>query len=111
LVALVSSALLGSTMMAVACPSRNGRSGSISLLSTTTVCSSTTCVVRLAKVRLSLLVLFSRAGAVERELDRLGVERLAVVELHALAQLEGVGLEVGRDLPALGQQRRDRRRS
>src|SRR6185369_6281377 len=31
------SALLGSTITAVACPSRNGRSGSISLLSSTTV--------------------------------------------------------------------------
>ncbi|MCY1376172.1 hypothetical protein D9M69_636430 [compost metagenome] len=53
------SALLGSTMAAVAWPSTKGRSGSISLLMTTTVCSSTTCVARLAKVRLSLLVLFS----------------------------------------------------
>ena len=58
LVALVST-LFGSTMTAVAWPSRKGRSGSISLLMMTTVESSTTCVLRFAKVRLSLLVLFS----------------------------------------------------
>jgi hypothetical protein len=46
-------------------------------------------------------------GALKRELDRVGIEGLAVLELDALAQLEGVGLEVGRDFPALGQQRRD----
>ena len=38
----------------------NSRSGSMSLFSTTRVCSSTICVVRLAKVRLSLLVLSRR---------------------------------------------------
>ena len=58
LVAFVS-ALLGSTITAVAWPRRKGRSGSISLFSSTTVESSTTCVDRFANVRLSLLVLFS----------------------------------------------------
>ena len=57
-VALVA-ALLGSTMMEVACPSTKRKSGSMSLLVTTTVWSSTTRVDRAAKVRLSLLVLLS----------------------------------------------------
>ncbi len=52
-------ALAGSTMIAVAWPSRNSRSGSISRLSSTTVCSSTTWVDRPANRRLSLLVLLS----------------------------------------------------
>ena len=51
---------------------------------------------------------FLAASTVVGELDRSGVEGLAVLELDALAQLEGVGLEVGRDFPALGQQGRDR---
>ena len=58
LVALLS-ALLGSTMIAVPWPIRKGKSGSISRVSSTTVWSSTTWALRLAKVRLSLLVLFS----------------------------------------------------
>ncbi len=53
------SALLGSTITAVPWPMRKGKSGSISLVRITTVCSSTTRVVRAANVRLSLLVLFS----------------------------------------------------
>ncbi len=61
LVALAST-VLGSTTMADACPSRNKRSGSISLLISTTVCSSSTCVAMLAKVRLSLLVLLAAAA-------------------------------------------------
>ena len=44
---------------------------------------------------------------VEGELDRLGVERRAVVEGHALLQREGVGEAVGGHLPALGQARDD----
>jgi hypothetical protein len=94
--------------MAVACPIRNRKSGLSSLLITTTVCSSTTPTRSIeANVRLSLLVLFSPAARSKRELDRVGIEGLAVLEFDALAQLEGVGLEVGRDFPALGQQRRD----
>ena len=46
------------------------------------------------------------ARAVEREFDRIGREGHAVAELHPPAQAQGVGLEVGRHLPALGQQRR-----
>ena len=34
-----------------------------------------------------------------------GGERLAVVELHVLAQLEGDGLAVGRHLPGFGERR------
>ena len=47
------------------------------------------------------------AGALEGELHGSSVARRTVVEGHAAAQPEGVGLEVGRDLPALGQQGRD----
>ena len=58
-VALVS-ALLGSTMAAVAWPMRNRKSGSSSLFTMTRVKSSTARTVSIvAKVRLSLLVLFS----------------------------------------------------
>ena len=46
-----------------------------------------------------------RAGALKGKLHRRCVEGLAVVELDATPQLEGVGLEVRRNLPALGQQR------
>ena len=45
---------------------------------------------------LALLVLPVGLGALEAELHRRGVEGLAVVELDALAQLEGVALAVGR---------------
>ncbi|OQB99672.1 MAG: hypothetical protein BWX79_03072 [Alphaproteobacteria bacterium ADurb.Bin100] len=72
-VALVS-ALLGSTMTAVACPIRNRKSGLSSLLITTTVCSSTTPTRSIeANVRLSLLVLFSPAA---RSKENLTVEAL-----------------------------------
>ena len=43
------------------------------------------------------------AVMVERGDDVVGIERLAVVELHALAQLEGPGRGIGRSVPALGQ--------
>jgi len=46
------------------------------------------------------------AGAVEGELDCRRVERFAVLEFDAAAQLEGVRLQVGRNLPAFGQHRR-----
>ena len=56
-----------------------------------------------------------RAGAVERmalvehpvegELDRLGIERRPVVELDALAKVEGVGQAVVGDVPGLRQRR------
>ena len=62
-----------------------------------------------------------RAGIVERvalvqhpvegELHRLGVQRRAVVEGHALAQVEPVGQSVVRDLPAFGQLRHDVQRA
>ena len=52
----------------------------------------------LAKVRLSLLVLFSPPARSNENFTACGVERLAVLELHALAQLEGVGL-AGRARP------------
>ncbi len=42
-------------------------------------------------------------NAIEVELHRLGVQRAAVVEGHALAQLEGVDGAVVADLPAFGQ--------
>src|SRR6478735_7805925 len=59
LVAFVS-ALLGSTMIAVACPIRKRKSGSSSLFTITSVFSSTAWTVSMvAKVLLSLLVLFS----------------------------------------------------
>ena len=45
--------------------------------------------------------------ALDRILDVLGRQLAAVVELHAGAQLEGVGLPVGRDLVALGQVRHE----
>jgi hypothetical protein len=44
---------------------------------------------------------------IERELDGVGVEGRAVVELHALAQLEGVGQAIVRHVPGLGQARLD----
>ena len=56
---------------------------------------------------LVLVDAFLRRRALERKLDGGRVERLAVLELHAFAQLEGIGLEVGRHLPTLGQQRRE----
>ena len=40
---------------------------------------------------------------VERELDRLGVERGAGMESHVVAELEGAGKVVVRDLPRLGE--------
>ena len=46
-------------------------------------------------------------GTVERVLHRGGVERLTVLELDAMAQVEGVGAQVGRDFPAFGQHGRD----
>ena len=48
------------------------------------------------------------AARSKENLTCLDVERLAVLELDASLQLEGVGLGIGRDGPALGQQRRDR---
>ncbi len=60
------------------------------------------------EVRLVLVRALGIGGALEREPDRLRRERLAIVELHARAQLEREGPDVGRDGPALGQQRRDR---
>ncbi|MNY23632.1 hypothetical protein D3C86_1573050 [compost metagenome] len=45
--------------------------------------------------------------AVEGDLDRAGVEGGAVVEAHALSQVEGVGLAVGRNVPAGGERRLD----
>ena len=45
--------------------------------------------------------------AIEVELDRVGVEVAAVVELHALAQREGVGLAVRRHGPGFGEARFD----
>ena len=45
-------------------------------------------------------------GALEAELHRLRVERLAILEGDTLAQVEGDGAQVGRELPALCQQRR-----
>ena len=44
------------------------------------------------------------SGTLKRKFDGLGVEGFAVLELDALAQFEGVGLEVGRDFPAFCQQ-------
>ncbi|MGY4343901.1 hypothetical protein ACVWXM_000365 [Bradyrhizobium sp. GM7.3] len=55
------------------------------------------------------LVLVGAGGdrvALERELHGCGVKRLAVVELDALAQLERIGLQIGRCSPALRQQGR-----
>ena len=49
--------------------------------------------------------------AVEVELDRLGIERRAVVELDALPEREGVGLAVRGNLPLLGQRRFDLQRA
>src|SRR6185312_9797159 len=49
-----------------------------------------------------------RRRAVEGELDSCRIERFAVLEFNALAKLERIGLEVGRSLPALGKQGRDR---
>src|SRR5262249_14731287 len=43
-------------------------------------------------------------GAIKRELHRGGIERLAVLEFDALAELERVGLEIIRSPPALGKQ-------
>ena len=57
---------------------------------------------------LVLVDTFLGGGALERKLDCAGVERLAVLEFDAPAQLEGIGLQVGRHFPALGQQGRDR---
>jgi hypothetical protein len=79
----------------------------MSLWISTTVWSSTTWVVRLAKVRLSLLVLLSPPARSNENLTASALKGSPLLELDAPAQLEGVGLEVGRDLPALGQQRRD----
>ena len=55
---------------------------------------------------LHLLVEQLAPGAREAELDVLGRERLAVVELDSLAQLELVRALVGADRPRLGQARR-----
>ena len=44
---------------------------------------------------------------IERRLDRGGVEHRAVVELHALPQLERVALAITRDVPGLGEARPD----
>ena len=44
---------------------------------------------------------------VEGELDVLGLEVFAVVELDALAQVEGIGQAVLRDVPRFGQARHD----
>ena len=49
-----------------------------------------------------------RRCALIGEFHRLGVERFAVLELDALAQLERIGLQVGRDFPAFGEQWRNR---
>ncbi|MPL80474.1 hypothetical protein SDC9_26374 [bioreactor metagenome] len=46
-----------------------------------------------------------RGDAVERIFHVLGGHLAAVVELHALAQVEGIGLAVGRDLVAFGKPR------
>ena len=73
LVALLS-ALLGSTMMAVAWPIRNRKSGSSALLRITTVWSSTAATrSMLAKVRLSLLVLFSEPARSNENLTALAL--------------------------------------
>ncbi|MNT12112.1 hypothetical protein D3C72_1470270 [compost metagenome] len=61
---------------------------------------------QVGKGALVLVGAFFAGGTVERELDRLGVEGFAVVEGDALAQLEGIGLQIGRDFPAFGQQGR-----
>jgi hypothetical protein len=45
--------------------------------------------------------------ALEVPHDRGGVERIAVVELHALAELERPHLAVARDVPLLGERRLD----
>ena len=44
-----------------------------------------------------------RRRAVERELDHVGGERRAVVELHPVMEMEGVGQAVVRDVPGLGE--------
>ena len=46
-------------------------------------------------------------GALEGEFDVLRRQRLAILEMDALAQLEGQRLGVGRHGPTLGEQRRD----
>ena len=62
---------------------------------------------QIGKGALVLVGAFVGCRAVERELDGGSVEGLAVLELHILAQAKGIGLEIGRDFPAFGQQRRD----
>ena len=49
-----------------------------------------------------------RGVAIKGELYRRGIERLAVMEFDALAELECIGLQVGRRLPTLGEQGRHR---
>ena len=93
--------LFGSTIEAGACPSRNGRFGSGFFILITTVSASGVAISAMLWNRLlSLLVL---AGAADRSNENFTVsafERFAVLELDALAQLEGVGLQVRRRLPS-----------
>ena len=103
-------ALFGCRITAVFSPMRNRKLPSALFSVRITVCGSGAAIeLMLSNTRLlglvgALLVL----GALEAELHGRRVEGLAVVELHALAQLEGVALAVRVHRPALGQQRRDR---
>ena len=61
-----------------------------------------------AKNPLSLLVEFLAGEALERELHVLRGKRLAVLELDVRTQCESEGLEIGREVPFFGEERRDR---
>jgi len=102
LVALLS-ALLGSTMMAVAWPIRNRKSGSSCLFRITTVWSSIAATLSIMAGRCACPCWCSFAAGALRtsNFDRtLALKGFAVLEFDALAQGEGVGLEIGRNFPS-----------
>ena len=103
-------AVFGCRITAVFSPMRNRKLPSALFSVRITVCGSGALIELMLSntAPLALLVLFSSFARSKLNFTADESKRLAVVELDALLQLEGVAAAVGVHGPALGQQRRDR---